>query len=124
MLSPALAPRAASIEAIVIGASAGAVAALSVLLPALPADLRAPVVVVVAPLPVPTDDWRLRHKTSDRDFYDDSRRAAAAVRACFEVVFARPDGQLTELSHLVAPQIETAPTIAGICHKTPLTWIS
>lgn len=47
MLSPALAPRAASIEAIVIGASAGAVAALSVLLPALPADLRAPVVVVV-----------------------------------------------------------------------------
>lgn len=47
----------------------------------------------VAPLPVSTTDFRLRHKTSDRAFYDDARRAHAD---CGEVVFACPDGYLTE----------------------------
>ena len=94
--------------------------ALSLQLSTLPPTPPAPVVVVVAPLPVPTDDWRLRHKTSDRDFYDDSRRAAAAVRACFEVVFARPDGQLTEgsFTSLFVPRADgillTPPAAAGL----------
>lgn len=53
-----------------------------------------PAVVAVAlvPLPVPISDWRLRHKTSDRAFYDDARRASGG----FEVVFVRPDGRVTE----------------------------
>jgi para-aminobenzoate synthetase/4-amino-4-deoxychorismate lyase len=55
--------------------------------PAVPAD---PVVVPIVPLPVGTGDFRLRHKTSDRGFYDAARGDA------FEVVFARPDGHLTE----------------------------
>jgi para-aminobenzoate synthetase / 4-amino-4-deoxychorismate lyase len=54
--------------------------------------MRQPVMVALVPLPVATDDWRLCHKTSDRRFYDDARRAAAAD----EVIFVRPDGQLTE----------------------------
>lgn len=58
-------------------------------LPAPPTD---PVCVALAPLPVGPDDWRLRHKTSDRDFYDAARHASGA----FEVVFVRPDGHLTE----------------------------
>ena len=70
--------------------------ALSLQLSALPPTPPAPVIVAVAALPVAVDDWRLRHKTSDRDFYDDSRRAADATSACFEVVFVRRDGQLTE----------------------------
>ena len=48
--------------------------------------------IAVVPLPVAAGDFRLRHKTSDRGFYDAARRAAAAD----EVVFERPDGRLTE----------------------------
>ena len=40
-------------------------------------------------MPVARADFRLRHKTSDRAFYDDARDGA------FEVLFER-DGQLTE----------------------------
>jgi para-aminobenzoate synthetase/4-amino-4-deoxychorismate lyase len=50
----------------------------------------APVLVPVVPLPVASSDFRLCHKTSDRGFYDAARGDA------FEVVFARPDGLLTE----------------------------
>jgi para-aminobenzoate synthetase/4-amino-4-deoxychorismate lyase len=43
-------------------------------------------------LPVDADDFRLRHKTSDRRFYDAAREAAGT----FEVVFEGKDGFLTE----------------------------
>ncbi len=49
-----------------------------------------PVTVPIVPLPVAPDDFRLAHKTSDRAFYDRARGSR------FEVVFARPDGLLTE----------------------------
>src|SRR5206468_9074159 len=42
-----------------------------------------PVPVALAPLPVDRGDFRLRHKTSDRNFYDGARRAAGT----FEVLF-------------------------------------
>ena len=48
--------------------------------------------VALAPLPVAPSDFRLRHKTSDRRFYDDARRAAGT----FEVVFEDGEGFLTE----------------------------
>ncbi len=48
--------------------------------------------VVLVPLPVENHDYRLSHKTSDRAFYDDARREAAAD----EVVFVTEDGFLTE----------------------------
>ena len=48
------------------------------------------VTVALAALPVAGDDFRLRHKTTDRRFYD------AARRGVFEVLFMHPDGQLTE----------------------------
>ncbi len=51
-----------------------------------------PVPVAIAPLPVASSDFRLRHKTSDRGFYDDARHASGA----FEVVFCDRDGFLTE----------------------------
>lgn len=51
-----------------------------------------PLRVAVVPLPVAASDFRLRHKTSDRGFYDAARRAAGTD----EVVFVRPDGLLTE----------------------------
>ena len=51
-----------------------------------------PVGVAVAPLPVAADDFRLRHKTSDRAFYDEARILSGA----FEVVFRDEAGFLTE----------------------------
>jgi para-aminobenzoate synthetase/4-amino-4-deoxychorismate lyase len=69
--------------------SSGALAIESRPLPAAPGG---PVEVALAPLPVEPEDFRLRHKTSDRRFYDDARAAAGA----FEVAFVDPDGFLTE----------------------------
>ena len=48
--------------------------------------------VAVVPLPVDPADFRLLHKTTDRDFYDNARKA----QDCDEVLFALPDGRLTE----------------------------
>ena len=50
------------------------------------------VAVAIRPLPTSKTDFRLRHKTTDRRFYDDSRRATGA----FEVVYHDPKGRLTE----------------------------
>ena len=58
----------------------------------MPPPLAGPLAVAVAPLPVSPTDFRLRHKTTDRDFYDAARRASGAA----EVIFALPDGELTE----------------------------
>ena len=38
----------------------------------LPAMLPVPARVALLPLPVATNDWRLRHKTSDRGFYEEA----------------------------------------------------
>jgi len=51
------------------------------------------IVAPIVPLPVAPDDFRLAHKTSDRGFYDGARGSHA------EVIFARPDGLLTEGSY-------------------------
>jgi para-aminobenzoate synthetase/4-amino-4-deoxychorismate lyase len=48
--------------------------------------------IALAPLPVEPEDFRLRHKTSDRRFYDEAREAAGAL----EVVFVDREGFLTE----------------------------
>ena len=53
-------------------------------------DPSDPVEVRVVPLPVDAQDFRLRHKTTDRAFYDQARGGA------FEVVFTTPQGDLTE----------------------------
>ena len=66
--------------------------ALSLQLGALPPPPSTPVIVAAVPLPVDAADWRLRHKTSDRCFYD----AARAASEVFEVLFVLPDGRLTE----------------------------
>ncbi|KQR87807.1 aminodeoxychorismate synthase component I [Sphingomonas sp. Leaf343] len=55
-----------------------------------PAPTR-PWSVAIVPLPLPPADLRLRHKTSDRGFYDEARRAAGTDEVLFE-----HDGVLTE----------------------------
>jgi para-aminobenzoate synthetase / 4-amino-4-deoxychorismate lyase len=56
----------------------------------LPAPPTEDVAVALAALPVDVSDFRLRHKTTDRRFYDASRQGI------FEILFTHPDGHLTE----------------------------
>lgn len=58
----------------------------------LPDPPEEPVAVALAALPVDAGDFRLRHKTSDRAFYDEARAASGA----FEILFTDPGGFLTE----------------------------
>ena len=50
---------------------------------------------IVLPLPVDPGDWRLRHKTTDRGFYEDGQAVARRMGAQ-EALFVREDGLLTE----------------------------
>lgn len=67
----------------------GTIAIESRLLPASPDE---PVAVALAPLPCPPEDFRLRHKISDRSLYNEARWASG----CFEVLFIDEDGYLTQ----------------------------
>lgn len=64
--------------------------AIAIAVAPLPAPVESAAVAIV-PLPVAAADYRLRHKTSDRAFYDAARRSAGT----FEVLF-ESNGQLTE----------------------------
>ena len=61
----------------------------------LPPALPSPVPCAVLRLPVDSGDWRLRHKSTDRSFYDAGLKAARSVGA-EEALFLRNDGLLTE----------------------------
>jgi para-aminobenzoate synthetase/4-amino-4-deoxychorismate lyase len=65
---------------------------MAVELKAIEAPTELPVAVALRPLPVPSDDYRLRHKTTDRGFYDRARLDGGA----FETLFVDRDGQVTE----------------------------
>ncbi len=67
----------------------GAIAVEAGPLPPAPSE---PVSIALVPLPVSPADFRLRHKTSDRRFYDAARQGTG----CFDVAFVAPDGQVTE----------------------------
>lgn len=66
---------------------------LSIQVSALPAAPDQPWQVGMTPLPVAAEDFRLRHKTTDRAFYDDARRQSGTVD---EVLFVDPQGFITE----------------------------
>ena len=61
----------------------------------LPPSLEGTVGCVVLPLPVVTNDWRLRHKSTDRGFYE-AARAVAKDCGAYEALFVRDDGLVTE----------------------------
>ncbi|HEX8584429.1 MAG TPA: aminodeoxychorismate synthase component I [Allosphingosinicella sp.] len=66
--------------------------AIAIEVRAMPGEAEEPVTVALVPLLLEAEDFRLRHKTSDRRFYDSAREEAGA----FEVVFEDADGFLTE----------------------------
>jgi para-aminobenzoate synthetase/4-amino-4-deoxychorismate lyase len=59
---------------------------------AMPEALPNPLRVSLCPRPVARDDYRLRFKTSDRDFYDEARKAGGVE----ETVFVDEEGFVTE----------------------------
>lgn len=61
----------------------------------LPEAIDSPLECIALPLPVDAGDWRLRHKTSDRGFYEDARQVASDEGA-HEAIFVRDDGLITE----------------------------
>ncbi len=61
----------------------------------LPRPLAEPVACIALPLPLHPRDWRLRHKTTDRDFYD-AARAVAEDAGAHEALLVREDGLVTE----------------------------
>jgi len=61
----------------------------------LSATSQEPLACAVLRLPVDPGDWRLRHKTTDRQFYSAARRAAEAAGAS-EALLLRDDGLVTE----------------------------
>ena len=60
-----------------------------------PPPLPDPVPCAVLRLPVDPGDWRLRHKSSDRGFYETGLKAAQSEGAA-EALFLRDDGLVTE----------------------------
>ena len=82
-------------EAAAVRLMASRSGALALEVRALPAAWPDPATAIALPLPVDPGDWRLRHKTADRGFYDDARRVAAGAGAQ-EAVFVRDDGLVTE----------------------------
>lgn len=66
--------------------------ALAIEVTPLPSFAALPVTVRTAALPVAVDDFRLRHKTSAREFYDEARIASGAD----EVAFVNDEGFVTE----------------------------
>lgn len=54
-----------------------------------------PLECIALPMPVDPGDWRLRHKTSDRGFYEEAL-AAAKAQGADEALLVHPDGFVTE----------------------------
>lgn len=69
--------------------------AYSLELGTMPPPLPDPAPCAVVRLPVDDGDWRLRHKSSDRGFYEDGLALARDAGAC-EAIFLRDDGLVTE----------------------------
>ena len=73
-------------------ARSGAIALETAPVPAAP---DTGMICAVLPLPLAQDDWRLRHKTSDRAFYEAALRVAHGAGAD-EALLIRDDGLITE----------------------------
>jgi para-aminobenzoate synthetase/4-amino-4-deoxychorismate lyase len=61
----------------------------------LPPPVDGTVSCIALPLPVVPGDWRLRHKSTDRGFYE-AALAASKERGAYEALFVRDDGLVTE----------------------------
>ena len=81
---------------------------------AMPPVAAASVAVAIVPLPVAAADFRLRHKTSDRAFYDEARRSAGTAEVVFEHEGVLTEGSFTSLFVLRGDTLVTPPLIRGL----------
>ena len=88
--------------------------AIAIATRAAPAPPHGPVAVAVVPLPVDPADFRLRHKTGDRDFYDAARRAAGTFEVLFESGGALTEGSFTNLFVERGGRLVTPPLSRGL----------
>ncbi|MBN8809220.1 MAG: aminodeoxychorismate synthase component I [Sphingomonas sp.] len=70
--------------------------------------------VAIAPLPVASTDYRLRHKTSDRAFYDDARHESGTFEVLFEADGMLTEGSFTDLFVERDGLLLTPPLAAGL----------
>ena len=61
----------------------------------LPPPAKGRVGCIALPLPVVSNDWRLRHKSTDRGFYE-AALTSAKEHGAYEALFVRDDGLVTE----------------------------
>lgn len=61
----------------------------------LPQPANGPVTCIALPCPVVSGDWRLRHKSTDRSFYEEAL-ASARESGATEAILVREDGLVTE----------------------------
>ncbi len=61
----------------------------------MPPAFAGPVACIALPLPVSSGDWRLRHKSTDRGFYEEALKVAKRCGAA-EALLVRDDGIVTE----------------------------
>ena len=85
----------------------------------MPPAFAEPLKVGIVALPVDSRDWRLRHKTTDRAFYDDARAAAVRDLGVDELVFVDPagwlaEGSFTTLFVLRSGRLLTPPLYRGV----------
>ena len=71
--------------------------AIAIEVGAMPDRAAGSVAVAITGLPVAPADFRLRHKTSDRGFYDRARRASGAAEVVFESDGVMTEGSFTSL---------------------------
>ncbi|WP_267378588.1 MULTISPECIES: aminodeoxychorismate synthase component I [unclassified Sphingomonas] len=88
--------------------------AIAVEIAPLPVPPDAPVEVAVVPLPVAAADIRLRHKTSDRGFYDAARIAAGTFEVVFETDGLLSEGSFTSLFVPRGDRLVTPPLTHGL----------
>lgn len=89
----------------------GAVAIEVSAMPPLP---DGPVEVAIVPLPVAASDFRLRHKTSDRAFYDQGRLAGGAFEMLFESGGYLTEGSFSSLFVERGGRLLTPPLGSGL----------
>ena len=86
--------------------------AIAIEVGAMPSPPAGSLPVAIVALPVPSSDVRLRHKSSDRAFYDTARRASGAAEVVFESDGVLTEGSFTSLFVERADGILVTPPLA------------
>ena len=88
--------------------------AIAIEVGAMPPLSAGSIAVAIVPLPVAATDFRLRHKTSDRGFYDEARRDVGTTEVVFEHDGLLTEGSFTSLFVPRGDMLVTPPLSRGL----------